>query len=72
MLGLGETDEQARQTMKFACGGCRCGDLWAVPAAYQEAYIPVKEYVTPGKFEERRGVVVDAMGSSTWRRPLRI
>jgi lipoic acid synthetase len=50
MLGLGETDAQVEQTLRgttvlgawltvrFAGGGCRCGDVWAVHASDETTY----------------------------------
>jgi lipoic acid synthetase len=61
MLGLGETDEQVRQTMK----DLRAVDVDVVTFGQYlqptKKHIPVKEYVTPEKFEEwqKEG---DAMG----------
>lgn len=62
MLGLGETDEEVVQTMK----DLRSVDVDVVTFGQylqpSSRHLPVKEYVTPEKFEEWRRVAEEEMG----------
>mmetsp|Transcript_28533 Transcript_28533/g.51559 ORF Transcript_28533/g.51559 Transcript_28533/m.51559 type:complete len:420 (-) Transcript_28533:190-1449(-) len=62
MLGLGETDEEIRTTMK----DLRNNDVDVVTFGQylqpSRRHLPVKEYVTPEKFEEWRVVAEEEMG----------
>lgn len=56
MLGLGETEEEILQTMDdLLAAGCKVFTLGQYLAPTLE-HIPVKEYVTPEKFEEYRQI----------------
>jgi len=56
MLGLGETEKEILQTMDdFLTVGCKVMTIGQYLAPTVE-HMPVKEYVTPEKFEEYRKI----------------